>query len=1028
MSSIRFALFASPFVALALHAAEPSQAQLERQFTKTVAPFLSSNCVGCHSGASAAAALDLKSYTSMAAAAKDYAHLGRISARLTAKEMPPKPMKQPPDALRQEVIDWVDAVRRVEARKNAGDPGVVLARRLSNSEYNYTIRDLTGQDLKPAKEFPVDPANTEGFANSGESLSMSSSLLNKYLRAAHDVVDHMVLTPDGIDFAPFPMLVETDREKYTILRIVDFYKRQPTDYADYFQAAWRYKNRAALGKPNATLDTVAAESKVSPKYLKTVWGILESPEEAVGPVAKLQGMWKALPAPSDETVRAKCEEMRNFVVRIRNHTAMQFASPVVRGLSATSQPLMNWKLKNFAASRRKFDPATLRLDTDPPPPPATPLPKMAGLGQEAAVRWAAKSKLERAGDQDLVIPAAQKEKYVAAFAKFADVFPDAFYISERGRFYPDDSEDKGRLLSAGYHNVMGYFRDDTPLIELVLDEKGKKELERLWLEFEYIADFTTRTYVQYYFNQSGEILGNGRESGSKRPEDKAVDSTEVIFGLRDQYLAKAAALPTNDPIAIQAINEHFGKVNATIRDVQKMRKEAEPKHVEALLKFAARAFRRPLTPAERTDIVAFYNELKTKSGLSHDDAIRDSLVSILMSPEFCYRVDLTASPARPLVQTVAANKPQPLTDYALASRLSYLLWSSMPDDKLLAAAAAGELRKPSGILAQTHRMLKDDRAKALATEFAGSWLDYGHFEDHNSVDRERFPSFTNDLREAMYEEPIRFIDDVIRNNRSVLDMLYAKHTFVNPILAKHYGIPDVNGKPDEWVRVDDATPYGRGGILPMSVFLTQNSPGLRTSPVKRGYWVARRVLGEVIPPPPPVVPELPKDEATTDLPLRAMLEKHRANPACASCHARFDAFGLAFEGYGPVGDRREKDMAGRAIDAHATFPGGVEGAGIADLQKYIHEKREKDFTDNICRKLAAYAFGRTLMVSDEPLIESMKTKLVASGYKFGTLVDAIVTSPQFINRRPPTPSQPKSDKNKGAIAYDRPKSNVPSAN
>ncbi|MCU1328709.1 MAG: hypothetical protein JWN34_4079, partial [Bryobacterales bacterium] len=214
----------------------------------------------------------------------------------------------------------------------------------------------------------------------------------------------------------------------------------------------------------------------------------------------------------------------------------------------------------------------------------------------------------------------------------------------------------------------------------------------------------------------------------------------------------------------------------------------------------------------------------------------------------------------------------------------------------------------------------------------------------------------------------------------------------------------------------------------MSVFLTQNSPGLRTSPVKRGYWVARRVLGEVIPPPPPVVPELPKDEAASDLPLRAMLEKHRSNPACASCHARFDAFGLAFEGYGPVGDRREKDMAGRAVDTHAMFPGGVEGAGVADLQKYIHEKREQDFLENICRKLAAYSLGRTLMVSDEPLIESMKTKLTASGYKFSTLVEAIVTSPQFVNRRPSTPSDPKSDKSKGAIAYVRPNSSVLSAN
>ena len=172
-------------------------------------------------------------------------------------------MKQPPALERQAVMDWVRAMRSSEARKHAGDPGPVLARRLSNAEYNYTIRDLTGVDIRPTREFPVDPANPAGFDNSGESLSMSPALLKKYLQAARAVGDQMVLNPDGFAFAPHPMLVETDREKYAIQRIVDFYERQPTDYADYFQAAWRFKYRSVLRKPGATLDDVAADAKVS---------------------------------------------------------------------------------------------------------------------------------------------------------------------------------------------------------------------------------------------------------------------------------------------------------------------------------------------------------------------------------------------------------------------------------------------------------------------------------------------------------------------------------------------------------------------------------------------------------------------------------------------------------------------------------------------------------------------------------------------------------------------------------------------
>ena len=232
-------------------------------------------------------------------------------------------------------------------KKTAGDPGVVLARRLSNAEYDNTIRDLTGQNMQVAREFPVDPANQAGFDNSGESLTMSPALLKKYLKAAREVADHAVLKPDGIDFAPYPILAETDREKYAIQRIVSFYQAQPTDFADYFQAAWRYKYRIALKKPNATLATTAVAAKVSPKYLSMVWQILHD-ANAVGPVLKLQKMWLALPPPATQQsggLRAKCVAMRDFVVNIRAHTAMQFAAPVVARRSRCPPPV-EWSVSH----------------------------------------------------------------------------------------------------------------------------------------------------------------------------------------------------------------------------------------------------------------------------------------------------------------------------------------------------------------------------------------------------------------------------------------------------------------------------------------------------------------------------------------------------------------------------------------------------------------------------------------------------------------------------------------------------------
>ena len=214
---------------------------------------------------------------------------------------------------------------------------------------------------------------------------------------------------------------------------------------------------------------------------------------------------------------------------------------------------------------------------------------------------------------------------------------------------------------------------------------------------------------------------------------------------------------------------------------------------------------------------------------------------------------------------------------------------------------------------------------------------------------------------------------------------------------------DAKTSGNDWARVENADKYGRGGMLPMAVFLTKNSPGLRTSPVKRGYWVVKRLLGETIPPPPAVVPELPKDETKMgDLTLRQALAKHRENPACAGCHARFDSYGLVFEGYGPIGELRSKDLGGRLVDAKAPFPGGIEHTGVAGLQEFVREKRQKDFINTLTRKLLSYALGRGLQLSDDLTLQEMRNNLTAGNYKFGTLVDTIVTSKQFRNRRATT--------------------------
>ena len=1015
-----FGLILGAFVARA-SAPHSADLELDRQFSATVRPFLDTFCVTCHGGDAPEAEFDLSAYSNTASVVRDFPNWSRVLEKLSAKEMPPEEADEhPTDDARRRVIDWIEAMRRNEAVANAGDPGIVLARRLSNAEYDYTIRDLTGVDIRPTREFPVDPTNPAGFDNSGESLAMSPTLLGKYLYAAREVANHLVFKPNGIAFAPHPMLVETDRDKYCVDQIMDFYARQAMDYADYFQTAWRFKHRAALGKPDASLADFAALYNVSPKYLSTIWRTLEETDEPFGPIAKLQTMWRELPAPDGnqpDLARDGCEQMRDYVVQLRKKLEPRFKNlSARRGLGADSQPLLMWKNRQYATHRMTYDRAALQIagETNPEEGPSDTDEPGAddefGPGRTFPVN-------NKPGDPDLAIPAGQRHQYEAAFARFCAIFPDAFVVSERGRNYFDKSKDRGRFLSAGFHNLMGYFRDDQPLYELLLDEPQQQELDAYWRELDFIALACHRTYTQFYLNEAREAREAVRKSipADASLQDREITSEAMIRRVRETYLERAAA--SGNEAVVHAVQEHFDSVNSTIRWVEQARLEAEPKHLEALLVFAAHAYRRPLAATEQEELRAFYRSLREEAGLNHEDAIRDTLVSVLMAPDFCYRIDLLDTTDGSADAVEAAI--QPLSDYELANRLSYFLWSSMPDEELLAHAAAGDLHRPHVLAAQARRMLKDDRVERLATEFGGNWLDFRRFQELNTVDRQHFTAFDDALREAMFQEPIRFMTDVFRRDASVLDFLHADHTFVNGVLARHYGMPDhvaaslrdadaslgetrrrATRRADDWVRVDDADRYGRGGLLPMAVFLTKNAPGLRTSPVKRGYWVVRNVLGEVIPPPPAAVPELPRAESDLgERTLREALAQHRADPGCAACHERFDALGLVFEGFGPIGERRDNDLGGHAIDSHATFPGGSEGLGVAGLRDYIRHHRQDDFVDNLCRKLLAYALNRSLILSDDDTIAELHTKLAANDYRFSVLVENIITSPQFLTKR-----------------------------
>ena len=976
---------------LQAHAADSDGTALESKFDERIRPFLSTYCVGCHGGKSPEAEFDMTAFTTMPALLKDGARWSSMLERMVAKEMPPSDAeRQPSTEARHEAIEWFEAVQQDQIRRHAGDPGLVLARRLSNAEFDYSIRDLTGVDLKPAREFPVDPSNMAGFDNSGESLTMSPALLNKYLQAARLVASHLYLREQGFGFAPHPVLTESDRDKFCVQQIIDFYRRQNIDYADYFQAAWRFHHRAALGLPGQSLAECAEANRVSPKYLATIVSVLAQPEE-VGPLVKLQSLWRALPAPrpgNTATPRAACEEMRAYVVDARKKVEPRFLNLNAGEPGTEWLPFLNWKNEQYAKHRRTFDPEQLQVKDEPPQPKAGRV-RIEGGNQFGPGKTIPVENVP--GDPDLFVPPGERARYEAAWTRFASVFPDMFYRDQRGRNYFETGRDEARFLSAGYHNVLGYFRDDWPLYELLLNAEEQTKLDEMWRELDFIANANSRAFVQFAISGTRGARESFRDkepsiSFARHMNDVQIASTPVLRKLEADYLARVT---NGDDEAIAAIKHYFDLTDAGLRWVEQTRLTAEPSHLQALLDFAAKAYRRPLSAEEREDLLEFYHTARRKNGLDHETALRESVVLVLLSPNFSYRADLAQDGA----------EIHPLSDYDLASRLSYFLWSSVPDEELLAHASRGDLTRPEVISAQALRMLQDPRSRALAVEFGGNWLEFRRFEETNTVDLERYPVFTPELRRAMFEEPVRFAMDVFQRNRSVLDFIRARDTFVNPVLAKHYGMGGLAGAADEWIHVADATPFGRGGLLPMAVFLTKNAPGLRTSPVKRGYWVAKNLLGDRIPPPPPSVPELPHDETKLELPLREMLARHRADPACAGCHARFDSYGLVFEGFDPIGVPRAKDLAGRTVDAHATFPGGHDGRGVEDLRAYLRETRPDDFVDNLCRKLLAYALGRTLMLSDGPLLQEMQRRLAADDYRFDNAIKAIVSSPQFLTKR-----------------------------
>ena len=550
-----------------------------------------------------------------------------------------------------------------------------------------------------------------------------------------------------------------------------------------------------------------------------------------------------------------------------------------------------------------------------------------GHGREGATRIHAGTSHAVPAQSPVVCRTGSKvsERVHKAYDHFRELFPVALCYR---RIVPIDE-----VVTAVLH-----FRDDEPLQQLMLTEDERLELNKLWQEFRYVTQEPLQQLV-------------------------AVEQIRE-FATQDR------------PDLVGPFDEMKKRLTAEAEQFRKYQQDTQAEHVRSLLSLAAVAWRRPLTETEQSDLRSLHSGLMME-GLTHTEAIRLLVGRVLTSPAFLYKLE---SPGQ---------KTRSVSEIELATRLSYFLWCSLPDEQLRMAAEGGRLKSDKQIAEQLRRLLADSRVRRMAEHFACQWLHLRNFDRNDDKNEKLYPQFAQ-LRGGMYEETVLFFEDMIRANRSILEIVKADHTFVNGPLASHYGMENVAG--DGFRRVNTAS-ISRGGVLTMATFLASQSGASRTSPILRGNWISETLLGEKLPKPPANVPQLP-ERVPDGLTARQLIERHSSDPACAKCHDRIDPYGFTLEQFDAVGRVRKG-----AVNTVATVLDGTRITGVNGLQQYLLTERRDAVVRQFCRKLLGYALGREVQLSDEPLLDHMATELEQNDFHIHTAIRLVVLSPQFRNVR-----------------------------
>lgn len=834
-------------------------------------------------------------------------------------------------------------------------------------------------------------------------------------------------------------------------------------YPKAFYVAWKYHHRNHFGLSEATLGHIAADESLNPRFAQHIWTVLQRQNTSF-PLSEIVTAWRELPAPSSTDLLATSERqahdecsriaslLRNWQGRLAGNTGDDEEAALLTTESIRLEPagsfraVIDWQDGDaFATVHLITASATGEDDKNAmviwrrptiqfrredrrrlrPVPLATLIRPQSHesvtFGPNELVRHADESDLVVGGNTNVQIDfhvpqgaigarlsvqaelqtdlapnaivrctirdgfdegdtaadtgevstilgqsdGAAFNAWAAGVVDFASALPDVSHReptpSDRDPIPAPFDNSYNNPERNDFHYSIKYHRDDDFLVKHLLDDATRVQLDHAWHDLLSSFDYHD-TFLKFVAVKSGHDLGE-----------------QTIANLQPDWIAH---LPDDyRSIALRLVNNYF-ETRAAVRT-------AEPGQVADALRFAHVAWRRPLSSKEQGRLHAFYDEMRESAELGHDDAIRALVTRILVSPEFLYRIE------RPKSDGI-----KKLSQWELASRLSYFFWSSVPDEELLEIAARGGLDSRNELERQTRRMLRDPKARRFATEFFGQWFGFYRFDKFGGIDATRFPQFNDELKSSMYDEAISFFEHIVRHDRSVNDVLFAEYSYWNHDLGRHYGLSTdkLEKLTNKTQLVSNLRSVHRGGLLSLGVVHATTSAPLRTSAVKRGDWILRRVLGTPVPPPPADVGSIPADEVASDgKTVRERLIAHRQDSACMNCHTRMDPLGFAMENFDPVGRWRERYRDGQLINATGTLANGAAIEGFDGLQAYLRDQLPK-FHRTFCSKLLGYALGRREILTDRQLIATMMDDL-KNDASISQIATRIVTSTQFRTKR-----------------------------